>query len=484
MSDKRRAARTGMWSVVLNWSRFGINTLVFLILARWLSLAEIGAFAIAFAPINLLQLVQRGGFSETVVQGPKTTGSFTDTIFWMSFGFGILMSGCIFGLSFVIGPFLGSEASGPYLAAMSLIPALIGAAAVPEGLLRQRLEIRTLAIRTTTSLVIAGLIAIWLGYLGYGGWALTVFAIVNSMVSTVLVLMLVGWRPGGGPRLPDAREMLPVLGAISGRGLAIQATMPLLQLMVGAGLGPAAAGAFQIAQRFLTLAATAALTPLKFATLPVFVQVREDVDRLRRTVVKTAGLISLVSAPIYFGLFAVAPLLVPLAVGEANGTATVPVLQALLLVGGNSGLFSVFVQTLTALGRSDLALRWSVCMFILNISIGAVTVLYSEVATALGYSLVGYVAAPLLLRLLRAQTGVSPREMIKAVYAPVFAAMAMAVAVLLAGRMLHGTMHDLVLLTFQIALGVVIYTILSLLISRQQIATTRTLLATLLPKQF
>ena len=133
---------------------------------------------------------------------------------------------------------------------MAVIPALIGAAAVPEGLLRQRLEIRTLAIRTTSSLTIAGLLAIWLGVPGYGGWALTAFAIVNACLSSLLVVMLVALEPSGGPHLDDAREALPVLAAISGRGLADQATMPLLQLMVGAGLGPAAAGAFQIAQRF------------------------------------------------------------------------------------------------------------------------------------------------------------------------------------------------------------------------------------------
>lgn len=483
MSNRRLAAKSGIWSIILQWSRLGLHTLVFLILARWLSLAEIGAFAVAFAPVNLLQHVQRAGFSETVVQGPKAPGSSTDTIFWMSAAFGLVMSICVFGLSFAIAPIMKSEASGTYLAAMAVIPALIGAAAVPEGLLRQRLEIRTLAIRTTASLTIAGLVAIWLGHSGYGGWALTAFAIVNAVVSSVLVIMLVGWTPGGGPRLDDARKALPVLAAISGRGLASQATMPLLQLMVGAGLGPAAAGAFQIAQRFLTLAATATLSPLRFATLPVFVRVRDDADRLRRTVVKTAGLISLVSAPLYFGLLAVAPILVPLAVGETNGPPSVPVLQALLLVGGHAGLFPVFTQALTAIKRADIALRWSVCIFSLNMAIGAVTVLWSETLAALGYSLLGYVAAPFMLRLLRTHTSVLPREMVGAAFGPVFAAMAMAVAILLVGGALAGRMDDLALLAVEIALGVAIYAVLSLLVSRRQIATMRNLLATLRPKR-
>jgi O-antigen/teichoic acid export membrane protein len=483
LSDRHLAARSGVWSIVLQWSRFGLNAIVFLLLARWLSLAEIGAFAVAFAPINLMQLVQRTGFSETVMQGRKEPGRQTDTIFWMSVAFGLVMSVCMFALSFAIGPIMQSEASGTYLATMSIIPALVGLAAVPEGLLRQRLEIRTLAIRTTTSLAIAGGIAIWLGHAGYGGWALTAFAIVNAALSSLLVVMLVRWSPGGGPCLEDAHKTLPVLAAISGRGLAAHAVMPLLQLMVGAGLGPAAAGAFQIAQRFMSLAETATLTPLRFATLPILIKVRDDPARFHRTVVKSAGLVSLVSAPVYFGLLAVSPILVPLVVGEENGTATVPTLQALFLVGGNVGLFMVFVQSLTAIGLSGLALRWSTALFALNIGVGAVTALHSDALTALGYSLIGYAATPFLLRVLRAHTGIGLREMAAALFGPVLAAALMAGVIFLVDALLTDRMSDPALLAVQVGLGVVLYTGLSLLISRPQIGTTRSLLLTLLPQR-
>jgi PST family polysaccharide transporter/lipopolysaccharide exporter len=366
---------------------------------------------------------------------------------------------------------------------MAVIPGLIGLAAVPEGLLRQRFEIRTLAIRTTISLTIAGLIAVWLGYSGYGGWALTAFAIVNALLSSVLVITLAHWTPGGGPRRDDARKILPILVTISGRGLATNAMMPVLQLMVGAGLGPAAAGSFQISQRFLTLALMVAVTPLRFASLPVFVRVRDDAARLRRTVINAAGLASLISAPIFFGLLAVAPILLPLAVGEANGTASVPTLQALLLVGGHAGLFPVFIQSLVTVGRASTALRWSLAMFVLNMIIGAVSVLYSETLVALGYSLLGYAVMPFMLRLLHIYTGIAPRKMLWPVFGPVVSAVIMSVAILLTGRMLSGHMSNFLLLAVEIALGAVIYGGLSLLTSRSQIMTVRSLLATLLPQK-
>ncbi|PZX10360.1 O-antigen/teichoic acid export membrane protein [Palleronia aestuarii] len=483
MSKRSAAAQNGVWSIILQWSRFGLNTIVFLILARWLSLAEIGAFAIAFAPINLIQNVQRTGFSDTIVQGDTEPGPFTDTIFWMSATFGFALSLCLFGLSFVIGPIVSNEAAGTYLAAMAVIPLLVGIAAVPEGLIQQRLEIRTLALRATVSLTIAGAIALWFGHAGYGGWALTGFAIVNAVVSTILVVALVRWVPSSGLRVDMARQVLPILGAILGRGLAIHATMPLLQLMVGAGLGPVAAGAFQIAQRFFNLAATVALTPLKFAALPVFVQVRGDVTRLRRVVIETAGLVSLVASPVYLGLLALSPLLLPLAVGETNGTASVATSQALLLIGGHVGLYAIFTQSLTAIGRSDIALRWSVGVFVLNMAIGAVTALYSEALTALGCSLLGYAAIPFVLRLLRIHIGIAPWEMARIVFGPVSAAVIMAVCVLLMSESLNGWIGGIALVALEIVLGAAIYFALALLMLRRQLSTTRNLLVTLLPQR-
>ena len=57
----------GAWSFVLSWSRVGINAALFLAATRVLTLAEIGMFATAFAPIRLLQAVQKAGVSDAVV---------------------------------------------------------------------------------------------------------------------------------------------------------------------------------------------------------------------------------------------------------------------------------------------------------------------------------------------------------------------------------------------------------------------------------
>ena len=148
------------------------------------------------------------------------------------------------------------------------------------------------------------------------------------------------------------------------------------------------------------------------------------------------------------------------------------------------GLYAVFTQVLTAIGRSDIAFRWSVGLFVVNLALGAVAVFHSTALTALSYSLLGYVAAPFVLKVLFTHTEVSPKAMVTALFTPVFSAAVMAAAILLFGQVFADSMNGLVILAVEIIMGAAIYIGLSLLISRQQVTTIRSLLVTLLPKRF
>ena len=52
MTKKSSLKGHALWSAVLQFSRFGGNAVIFLAMARFLSLEEIGAFGLAYAPIR------------------------------------------------------------------------------------------------------------------------------------------------------------------------------------------------------------------------------------------------------------------------------------------------------------------------------------------------------------------------------------------------------------------------------------------------
>ncbi|MEM9435147.1 MAG: oligosaccharide flippase family protein [Pseudomonadota bacterium] len=481
MSTRRNAAKSGIWSAVLQLSRFGLNTIFFLILARWLTLAEIGAFAAAFAPIRVLQIVQRSGFSEAIIQGDTDDSVFVTTCFWMALGFGFLASALLIVFSFFVGSLTNADEAGAFLLAMSAMPIMIAAASVPEGLLRRRFEVRSLAIRTTVSITLAGPVALWLGYRGYGGWALTVFALMNTALSTVLVLAMAKWRPKGRPRLEAARAILPIVGAISGREFAYSSISPIYQLMVAAALGPVAAGAFQIAQRFVMLAQTLTTTALRFATLPILVKLRDSETRLGAALLETSGLLTLVSAPVYFGLLSVAPQLLPLAVGVDNGLTTVPILQSMLFIGATISIHTLYTQALTATGRSDVALRWAIVSLLLYVPVGALAAQHSAALTALAQSALGFLTLPFVVVGMSRRFGLSAPALFRSAFAPVLSAALMMIILFAFNRYFNDYLGPLSMVLWQTLVGALVYLGLAVAFCREQLRTLTSLLISLRP---
>ncbi len=462
--------------MVLQLSRLGLNALVFLILARWLSLAEIGLFAIAFTPVQILQNTLRGGFSETIVQQHDPDGQFDQTVFWMSTAAGVLGLGVLLLGAAAMEPLFGMAEAGTYMAAMAPVPLLIGLGAVPEGLLRRRLQIRTLALRTTASLSVAAVIALALGYAEYGTWALVGFTLINALCATVIVLLLSGFRPRAVFDRRVALRALDPIRFISARLLVGIAALPVVQFLVGLILGPAAAGAFQIAQRVMKLSEAVALEPIRFAILPMFARVARDEARLARGLVKACGLVTFLMVPAFFGLIAIAPDLMPLLVGAQNGPPSVPVLQALLAIGGAGGIYSMIMQALTASGRARQALHWSVISMVLRIGLAGLGLLISVEAAAAGYALSSILIVPLLLHQAAAYFGLDPRAAWGAILRPTAIGIVMVAATLAAGWM-DLPVHAAILVALQILVGAAIYLSLSALINRTQLATLTDLLS-------
>ncbi|MEL7091921.1 MAG: oligosaccharide flippase family protein [Pseudomonadota bacterium] len=330
------------WSFVLSWSRVGINAGLFLIAARVLTLAEIGSFATAFAAVRLVQAVQKAGASDavTLLAGK---GRRWEALFVLSLGFGTLAAAIIAGVGALL---------SPMALLLGAIPVLNAIGAVPEGILRYRLAVRALALRTLVVQLIAAGVALWMLSAGFGPWALVGFALVNALLGNLVALVLAGWRPVARPRPRDVRMVAGKTAQIAGRVALTSSTVPLAQLAIGVVLGPAAAGAFQIATRVFELIDALSLSPLRYIALP---QLRHAPDLTAAILTHTRVAAGLALLTWGATLAATEPLL-RLAVGPQHASAAAPVLQALALLGLVSALTMPLTQALTATGATGLVL--------------------------------------------------------------------------------------------------------------------------------
>lgn len=364
-----------LWSAVLQYSRLGIGAVLFLIAARYLSLAQIGAFAAALAPVRLLAVIHRPGIADAAIAA-RMDISKQNQIFTLSFGLGLLISTGLY-----LAGRLSPDPIGRMLQVLALLPLLYGLAAPSEAQLRGNLRIKALALRSLFAQVLAAGLALWLLHRGAGAWALVAFAVTNTALSTALALWLAPAWPRSLPSWADLKRLSVPVSRIAGRELANGATLPLLQLLVTAVLGLAAGGAFQIAARLLALIDTLAVAPIRYIALPRFAQAASRTT-LSNAVLRSLKFTSLISCLIYPGAIISASELLVLTVGPAHAQVTSKLIPAFCLFGMGAALVMPLTQGLTAVNQTQLPLIRSLATLAVVMCLALAGVSHSLTMTA------------------------------------------------------------------------------------------------------
>ncbi|HBZ43274.1 MAG TPA: hypothetical protein DEO85_04290 [Maritimibacter sp.] len=423
-----------VWSIVLQFSRFGGNAVVFLALARFLTLEQIGAFGMAYAPIRWTQALHKSGISNSVVASIHVAGdcrpddrapAFT-ALFWLSLG---VTGFAVLGIGLLAWGLARTGPSGEPVAAMMLVmlavPVAFGLSAVSEGLLQKRLQVRALALRTVVVQIAAAVVAVWLARAGWGAWSLVGFAGMNAVASAVLSIILAGWRPHRGPCIADMKAELPQMTAISARAVVAAGTRPMMQVAIGLVLGLDAAGAFQIAQRIYQILDALCLAPIRFLVLPLFARARDAAGGVLSgdVVLRGLGIAGLVTAPVYVGTLVVAAPALDLAIGPDNARAAVLPLQILCLLGFNITAVTILTQAATAAGYPGLPLRRAMLTFVLTLAFGAPALLISTEAVTAAFVAGSYVALARYFIALGGKLRVAATDLVAAVLRPYLAAL-------------------------------------------------------------
>ena len=360
------------WSFALQWSRVGINATLFLIAARFLSLAELGAFATAFAPIRLTQGLHKAGIGESVIiHAPRQRRR--DALFAIS-----LASGCALSLGFVC---IGIALDALLLTALSAIPFLHGLSAVSEGILRRDLHLRALALRSMASQSIAAAMAVWMLSTGSGPWALVAFALTSAGMNTFLDCHFAGWRPKSLPKWQYQRRLTELIVEISARDFLNAALFPLMQLATALVFGLPAAGAFQIATRMVSLIEALTLSPLRFLALPQLRQL--SVSERAAVLPSQLRLSGTLGLWIWGVTLLAAPQALALLIGPVPAASAAPILTALAGFGLFTALLMPINQALIAAGHTRLMLQRAALLLPLCCTFAA----FSPTPTALAASI-------------------------------------------------------------------------------------------------
>ncbi|TDD70938.1 lipopolysaccharide biosynthesis protein [Jiangella aurantiaca] len=402
----RQAAAGVLWLTVQKWAVRLSGLVTIAVLTRFLSPEDFGVVAAASTVLPFFYLLADLGFAAYIVQVDRADRRLLSTAFWFSCVAGVVLSVAVVGAAPLFGLVFGSGDVVPVLQVLALAVLITALSSVPTAILRREMRFRTLAVQGTVASVTAQVVAVAMTLTGAGVWALVGQVLTVQTATGLLAWTAARWWPG----FTFSRTQFTVMARYGGQVLGVECVAVCRQwaetAIISVGLGLAALGYLNIAQRLVQIVQELTGAALLPVTMVAFAKIRDSAERLREAYLRALRMTYAILAPPLTLLAVAAPLILPLVFGagweESVPVARILALAGIMVVGAtlDHGLFY-------GLGRPG---RWFVYALVidaLTVAVTALTVRWGLVGVATGFLVVAAVATAsrwfLVARLLRAQ---------------------------------------------------------------------------------
>jgi polysaccharide transporter, PST family len=430
---------------------------IVIVLGRLLGPEAYGLLAMALVVITFGELfVEDSGFGSALVQRKDLSKEHCDSVFWLMLGSSLVAMLAFAAVAPLAGAFYREPRVTGLIWALSATLLLGALSSVPHALLRRELRFRALAARGFIGIAGGGAVAVVMALEDWGVWSLAGFHLTEKILAVVCLWAAHPWRPGLNFSGRHLRELSAFSLTMIGAHALEFAERAMVRLLLGCLFGPVVLGCFEMARRIMTMMHQLWTVPTTRVALPAFAQVQVDREQAKRLLHSGIRMLSLIAMPGYAGAIVLAPVVLPLGLGDAWRPA-VPYLQLLAAAGLITPVTKVQLAALRGVGMPGWSLGFELAntVFLTALIVGASP--YGPLVIAAALGLCPYLMLPLRAFILHRAIGFSlMRELSDAL--PVYvAALVMATVVFGWQRLTFDELPFLLVLLGDIGLGAAVY---------------------------
>ena len=453
------------WTITRFLSDQIFSFVVFVMLARLLARADIGAFAVMAVTAEAFRIIATAGLVQTIARKKELSPAFLDTIYRSQQAFSFLSAMLIMALAQPIANWMDAPDIALPLAVMSLGLPISSFGATHMALRLREFGHRTTALRSVVGGLIGGTCAVAAAFAGLGLWSLVIQRLVTEILGVVLSRASYDWKPGWQFDFAILRGNLMLNASLIYVQLAFLATGRVQEMAIGAGIGLAAVGVYRTAWRTVDLIGRGAVQPFTQVAVQTFARVKDDPAELRNAYRWMISRASALSFPALVGCGALAPVAIPIVFGakwsEAGELAQI---FAFMAVPFTLNFFAS--PSLSVLGASRSLISLSTTQLVLGVILTLAALPYGVFAVAISYVARAYLTLPMQIWLLRRASGIRPVDTFRAVGPPLVASTLMGVALAVAVRLLDTRLAGWQVLLLLTATGALFYGVALLAISK------------------
>lgn len=320
----KQMAKGSAWMVLFKLFEKSISIVSTIIIARLLVPDDFGIVVIAIIIVEFLELLRAFGFDMALIQNQQATKEHYNT----AWTFNVIAAAAIAALLVAFAPLISGfyeddrlSAILPVLAAGVLISGLenIGVVAFRKELTFHKEFIYLLSRKAIS---FAATISLALYFRNY-------WAIIGGMVATHVGIVMLSYAIHNyRPRfcLSKAKELLNFSGWLLLNNLLTFVNYQAGRAILGKMVGTSTLGTYTLATEITKVASSEIVLPINRATFPGYSKLKDHYPALKTSFLNTLGLIAILIMPATIGLASVAPLLVPILLGE-QWLAAIPIMQ-------------------------------------------------------------------------------------------------------------------------------------------------------------
>lgn len=347
------------------------NFIVSIILARLLLPEDYGIIALVSVFITICDKLVVSGFATSLIQKKDADNLDFSTVFFFSVAMALVLYAALFFSAPLIADFYSAYDRAMLIAVIRVMGIQILATAVnsvQSAYVSNTMQFKKTVPSTIIATTLSAAVGIWMAYAGYGVWALVAQYCVNVVTVMVVLWIVVRWRPDFAFSMQRFKSLFSYGWKIFVASIIKVLYNDLRSLVIGKFYTAEDLAFYNKGQSFPQLVESNVSGTIESVLFPAISKrqtSKEDMLAILRRAIKTTTFILM---PLLAGLAAVAEPLVSLLLTD-KWLPSVPYMQIISFTFMMMPIEVDNLQAIKAMGRSDIALKLEIIKKIIGVTL-------------------------------------------------------------------------------------------------------------------
>ncbi len=305
MSSLKHKTISGIkWTLAASIAQRIISFGTTVVLARILSPADFGLFALAFVMIDGFGIFKSLGFDSALVRRKdEDIEKACNTAFFLIPAMGMILFIILFFFAPIGAKFLNNPQVAPIIRTLALVFVISTFGKVPQTVLYRSMKFKYKSIAEVSGLIIYSAVALILAFSGFGVWSLVVAYILRNFTQILIEWHFSEWSPRFEFDKSIAWDMFHFGKYILGSGIITFLYSNLDNIIIGKLLGVTMLGYYAISMNITTFLSQYFLNKVGMVMYPVYSRIQKNAEEVRMALLKALRYVALLTFPFAFGVF-------------------------------------------------------------------------------------------------------------------------------------------------------------------------------------